>query len=248
MTKRIGKKIICLAETESTNNVAFKQAEEDAAEGTVVIADAQSRGKGRLGRSWTSPNGVNLYCSIVLRPSIPPVSASQLTFLSVVAVARTIELSTKLKALIKWPNDILINGRKIAGLLNEMSAETEKVNFVVLGIGVNINMRPEQFPTDLRHPASSLFIESGVTLNRNQFIRTLLSELDALYEIYVHEGYGPIREEWLSRAQLCGRRARVCCHDQVLTGDIKGIDNMGALLLDVDGREERILSGDVTLL
>lgn len=247
-TKRIGKRIICLEETDSTNNVTFRLAEEGTAEGTVVIADAQSQGKGRLGRSWASPKGVNLYCSVVLRPSMPPVAASQLTFLSVVAVARAIELSTSLKAWIKWPNDILINGRKIAGLLNEMSAETEKVNFVVLGIGININMRQDQFPTDLRHPASSLYIESGAELDRNRFIRTLLKELDDLYDVYLQRGYGPVREEWLSRSQLYGRKARIDCQDRTMTGIIKGIDDMGALLLDLDGREERILSGDVTLL
>ncbi|WP_439645319.1 biotin--[acetyl-CoA-carboxylase] ligase [Geotalea toluenoxydans] len=205
-TKRIGKRIICLEETDSTNNVTFRLAEEGTAEGTVVIADAQTRGKGRLGRSWASPKGVNLYCSVVLRPSMPPVAASQLTFLSVVAVARAIELSTSLKAWIKWPNDILINGRKIAGLLNEMSAETEKVNFVVLGIGININMRQEQFPTDLRHPASSLYIESGAELDRNRFIRTLLKELDDLYDVYLQRGYGPVRRNGCRAPSYTGAR------------------------------------------
>lgn len=247
-TKRIGKKIICLEETDSTNTVAFRLAEENAAEGTVVIADAQSRGKGRLGRLWASPKGVNLYCSVVLRPSMPPAAASQLTFLSVVAVARAIERITSLKPWIKWPNDILINGKKIAGLLNEMSAETEKVNFVVLGIGVNINMRRDQFPSDLRHPASSLYLEGGGELDRNGFICALLTELDELYDIYLRQGYGPVREEWLWRSQLPGRKARVDAQDRSMTGVIQGIDDMGALLLTVEGREERVLSGDVTLL
>ncbi|WP_243373333.1 biotin--[acetyl-CoA-carboxylase] ligase [Geotalea sp. SG265] len=247
-TERIGTRIVCLDETDSTNNVAFRLAEEGTVEGTVVIADAQSRGKGRLGRSWASPKGVNLYCSVVLRPAVPPVAASQLTFLSVVAVARAIELTTPLKAWIKWPNDILIDGRKIAGLLNEMSAETEKVNFVVLGIGVNINMRREQFPPDLRHPASSLYLENGEELDRNRFICTLLRELDELYAIYLRLGYGPVREEWLSRSQLHGRKARIDAQNGSVIGIINGIDDMGALLLDMDGREERILSGDVTLL
>jgi len=246
--KRIGTKIICFNETDSTNNVAFKLAEDGAAEGTVVIADVQSRGKGRLGREWASPDGVNLYCSIILRPSITPVAASQLTFLSVVAVARSVEQSTPLQPWIKWPNDILINGKKIAGLLNEMSAETEKVNFVVLGIGVNVNMRSEQFPADLRHPASSLFIEGGVPVNRNDFVRILLHELDALYDSYLDDGYGAIREEWLVRSQMYGRQVRVSCQDRVMTGVVTGIDDIGALLLDLDGREERVLSGDVAIL
>jgi BirA family biotin operon repressor/biotin-[acetyl-CoA-carboxylase] ligase len=247
--KRIGKKIICFKEADSTNSLAFKLAEEGAAEGTVVIADGQSRGKGRLGREWVSPDSVNLYCSIILRPSLQPVTACQLTFLSVVAVARTVEQTTTLKPRIKWPNDLLINGRKVAGLLNEMSAETEKVNFVVLGIGVNINMRSEQFPSDLRHPASSLLIEGGVQVNRNEFVRVLLGELDSLYDAYLRDGYGSVREEWLSRSQMCGRRIRVASQDRVTSGVVKGIDDIGALLLITDdGREERVLSGDVTIL
>ncbi len=246
--RRIGTKITCFNETDSTNNVAFKLAEAGACEGTVVIADAQTRGKGRLGREWASPDGVNLYCSIILRPSITPVAASQLTFLSVVAVARSIERSTSLKPMIKWPNDILINGKKIAGLLNEMSAETEKVNFVVLGIGVNVNMRADQFPSDLRHPASSLFIEGGVPVNRTAFARILFHELDALYDTYLEEGYWAIREEWVARSQMYGRQVKVSCQERVMTGVVKGIDDIGALLLDLDGREERVLSGDVTIL
>src|SRR6185369_17974712 len=147
-----------LGETGSTNADAFRLAEEGAAEGTVVLADTQSGGKGRLGRIWSSPPGVNLYCSVILRPSVKPYEAPQLTFLSAVAVARAIEQATGLKPEIKWPNDVLIGGRKVAGLLNEMSAETDRINFVILGLGVNLNMTTAQFPHDLRHPATSLFL------------------------------------------------------------------------------------------
>ncbi len=123
---RIGRKVVCYRETGSTNDAAFKLAEEGAEEGTVVIAETQSRGKGRLGRHWQSPAGMNLYCSVILRPPIPPVMAAQLTFLSAVAAARAIEAVTRLRPSIKWPNDLLLNGAKVAGLLNEMSAETER--------------------------------------------------------------------------------------------------------------------------
>ena len=227
---------------------AARDKEEGAAEGTVVLADAQRRGKGRLGREWASPSGVNLYCSVILRPEILPVEAFELTFLSAVAVARTIERTTNLQPQIKWPNDILVNGCKVAGLLNEMNAETEKVHFVILGIGVNINMCRDQFPADLRHPASSLLLESGTSVNRTGFVRELLVNLDGLYDTYLREGYAPVRAEWLDRCHMLGRTVSVVQHREPLVGRVSGIDDSGALLVTVaDGRTERILSGDVVL-
>ena len=246
---RIGRRLICYRETGSTNEDAFKLAEEGAEEGTVVFAEAQRRGKGRLGRRWESPDGVNLYCSVILRPPILPARAAQLTFLSVVAAARAIEAVTSLRPSIKWPNDLLLSGKKVAGLLNEMSAETEKVNFIVLGIGVNINMDRPQFPDDLRHPATSLFLEAGRPVRRLDIARALLEALDALYDSYLQNGYGPVREEWLARSAFIGRRIRVTFHDKDLHGTAEGIDEEGALLVRApDGRLERVLAGDVTIL
>lgn len=246
---RIGQRIICFRETDSTNEVAFKLAEEGAEEGTVVIAEKQRRGKGRLGRRWESPAGVNLYCSVILRPPILPMQAAQLTFLSSVAVASAISETTALRPAIKWPNDVLINGRKVAGLLNEMSAETEKVNFVVLGIGVNINMQLTQFPDDLRHPATSLAQEAGKAINRIEFTRNLLKTLDELYGSYLDQGYAHIREEWLARCDICGRKVKVSFQEREITGVALGIDDYGALLLQLsDGRVEKVLAGDVTIL
>lgn len=249
-TKRIGSSVVCLKETESTNAVAFKMAEEGAREGTVVIADAQTAGKGRLGRIWLSPAGVNLYCSVVLRPPIAPVAACQLTFLSVVAVARAIESCTALKPLIKWPNDILINGKKVAGLLNEMNAETEKVNFVVLGIGVNLNVRMSDLGEGLlRHPATSLLEAGGVKVNRAEFTRTLLRELDRLYDRFLQEGEGPVRAEWLERSAIRGRSVRVSQGNREFSGVVQGVDSFGALLVQLaDGTVETVLSGDVSLI
>lgn len=248
-TGRIGRRLICFRETESTNMVAFRLAEEGADEGTVVVAEAQHHGKGRLGRRWESPPGVNLYCSLILRPPILPTQAPQLTFLSAVAVARAIAATTSLQPVIKWPNDVMVGKAKVAGLLNEMSAETEKVNFVILGIGVNINMRRDQFPDDLRHPATSLALELGREVNRLEFTRALLTALDETYDRYLARGYEAIREEWLSRCSMNGREVKVTFHDQTQAGMVMGIDEDGALLLRLhDGRMERVLAGDVTLL
>lgn len=241
---RIGKRIISLDDTVSTNSVAFSMAEDGEAEGTVIIADSQRSGKGRLGRKWASPSGVNLYCSIILRPPIQPVAAPQLTFLSVVAVARAIEKVCGISPRIKWPNDILIDGKKVAGLLNEMSAETDKVNFVILGIGVNLNMTKEQFPEDLRHPATSLLLETGTRVDRTLFAGVMLQELDELYGGFLANGYDAARKEWLERSRLSGEMVTVTDSGSLKKGRVVGIDGFGALLLDTG---EQILSGDVVI-
>lgn len=249
-TTRIGRQLVCLPETASTNADAFRLAEQGAEEGTVVIADAQSGGKGRRGRVWSSPPGVNLYCSIVLRPAIMPHEAPQLTFLSAVAVARAIEGTTALKPEIKWPNDVLINGRKVAGLLNEMSAETDGINFVILGIGVNLNMTAAQFPADVRTPATSLLLEHGRPVNRVQFAAAMLGELDRLYSDFLRQGFGPVRDEWQQRCNAKGREVVVSeAGVDTVRGTFHGIDGDGALLLRFpDGMVERILSGDVRVV
>lgn len=249
-TLRIGRRLDFLKKTPSTNADAFRIAEEGAPEGTVVVADAQSGGKGRRGRTWSSPPGVNLYCSIVLRPSIMPYEAPQLTFLSAVAVARAIEKTTVLIPEIKWPNDVLIGGKKIAGLLNEMSAETDGINFVVLGIGVNLNMTADQFPDDLRYPATSLLIESGLHTGRLPFVVTMLNELDKLYADFLLHGFGPVREEWQKRCNANGRRILVSdAGIEQTSGMFAGIDGDGALLLrSDDGMVERIVNGDVRVI
>jgi BirA family biotin operon repressor/biotin-[acetyl-CoA-carboxylase] ligase len=249
-TTRIGRQLVCMAETASTNADAFRLAEDSAEEGTVVIADAQSGGKGRRGRVWSSPAGVNLYCSVVLRPAIMPHEAPQLTFLSAVAVARAIELTTALQPEIKWPNDLLIKGRKVAGLLNEMSAETDRVNFVILGIGVNLNMTLAQFPDGLRTPATSLLLEQGGPVNRVQFAAAMLGELDRLYTDFLRHGFGPVRDEWQQRCNANGREVVVSeAEVETVRGMFHGIDGDGAMLVRfTDGTVERILSGDVRVV
>ena len=246
----IGRRLVCLDSTVSTNVDAFKLAEDGAEEGTVVLAESQSSGKGRIGRRWESPAGVNLYCSVVLRPGIMPYEAPQLTFLSAVAVARAIEAATGLQPQIKWPNDILIQGRKVAGLLNEMSAETDGINFVILGIGVNLNMSADQFPSDLRHPATSLLLESGRSVGRCRFAALLLNELDRLYLAFCASGFGPVRQEWQQRCNAHGRRLAVSDSGrELVSGMFAGIDGDGALLVErSDGVVERILCGDVRIL
>lgn len=245
-TEIVGRELVYFTDTDSTNDRAHALAKDGAAEGTVIIAEAQEAGKGRLGRHWTSPAGVNLYASIILRPPIAPRYASQLTFLSAAAVARTIAEITELTPTVKWPNDVLIDGCKVAGLLNELDAETERIRYLILGVGVNVNMKAEQFPDDLRYPASSLAIASGGEVSRLVFTRTLLEHLDHLYSQYRHEGFKPIMQAWQDFFVLTGRQVEVDCQGRLLQGQVVGLDEDGALLLQTaGGRQERVLAGDV---
>lgn len=244
--QRIGSSVVCLEEIDSTNARARQFGEDGATDGMVIIADRQSAGRGRLGRRWESPAGVNLYTSILLRPAIPVQQAPQLTFLSAVAVAETLNQLYQLPARVKWPNDILVNGRKIAGLLNEMNAETEQIHFVILGVGVNLNMSAEQFPEELNYPATSVFLEAGGTVDRVAFIRTFLQKLDSYYSEFLVEGFMPIRRRWEALCEMMNVRVQVDQNTGGLQGTVVGLDADGALRLQLaDGRVERILAGDV---
>jgi len=242
----VGRQIHCFAEVDSTNVRAAQLAEQGAEEGSVVLAEAQSAGKGRLGRRWESPPGVNLYLSVILRPHILPRQAPLLTFLSSLAVARTIEAESGLRPTVKWPNDVLLHGRKVAGLLNEMNAETERINYVILGIGVNLNMQREAFPAELRYPATSLALELGRPIDRSRFCRRLCAELDRLYGEYAAAGEEAILNGWLAYFDLIGKVVTVSAPDRTLDGVVAGLAPDGALLLRRDdGGVERILAGDV---
>ncbi|MCK4623026.1 MAG: biotin--[acetyl-CoA-carboxylase] ligase [Desulfuromonadales bacterium] len=242
----IGRSIHCLNEIDSTNVRARQLAEEGATDGTVVVADRQSAGRGRLGRRWESPSAVNLYCSILLRPQIPVQQAPQLTFLSAVAVAEILNQLYQLPARVKWPNDVLVGEAKIAGLLNEMNAETDQIHFVILGIGVNLNMTREQFPTQLNYPATSVLLETGQKADRTVFIRALIEKLDAYYLEFKAEGFIPIRRRWEALSDLMDSRVQVDMGSGFLQGTVVGLDSDGALRLQRDdGHVERILAGDV---
>jgi len=242
----IGTEVIFHDQTDSTNARAYELGEAGAADGTVVIADRQSAGRGRLGRRWISPPGVNLYTSIILRPAILPRFAPQLTFISAVAVCRAIEEVGGLRPTVKWPNDVLLGGKKVAGLLNEMNAETESVHFVVLGIGVNLNMEAGQFPSDLRYPGTSVAVEKKDPVSRLEFARSLYRHLDRLYEIYHSEGFPVIRRAWLELFELVEKEVEVDFQSRIQRGRVQGLDEDGALLLRApNGVVERVLAGDV---
>jgi BirA family biotin operon repressor/biotin-[acetyl-CoA-carboxylase] ligase len=248
-TQVVARELETMAEVDSTNSHARKLAEKGAQDGAVVIADRQLAGRGRLGRLWESPASVNLYASVVLRPDIPVQQAPHLTFLSAVAVAETLRAVCALPAQVKWPNDILVAGSKIAGLLNEMSAETEQIHFVILGIGINLNMRPEQFPEQLNYPATSVLIETGSPVDRSLFARTLLEKLDCYYLEFREQGFAPIRLRWERLCNMLGQFVEVDQGDNLVRGTVVALEDDGALLIRRDnGDLLRILAGDVRLL
>lgn len=245
-TELVGRKICCEKETASTNQLALKMASENAPEGLVVLAETQSAGRGRMGRRWESPASVNLYCSILLKPQIPPRQAPQLTFLSAVATAEVLKELYGLDARVKWPNDILVGGRKIAGLLNELSAETEQIHALVLGIGINVNMEPEQFPAELRYPATSVKIETGSLNLRLPLARALIQRIDELYAEFLELGFAPLRSRWEALFDLLDRQVEVDLGQRVISGVVGGLEPDGALKLFLpDGSIERVVAGDV---
>ena len=242
----VGSSIETFPAIDSTNIYARQAGEKGSAQGLVVVADQQTAGRGRLGRSWVSPSGVNVYCSVLLRPQIPVQKAPQLTFLSAVSVAETIEKCCGLTAQVKWPNDVLVDGLKIAGLLNEMSAETEMIHFVVLGMGINLNISADQLPERQNYPATSAYLLTGQQVDRCGFVRELLQTLDRYYLELLNDGFAPIRKRWEARCNIMNQRVRVEQGDIILTGTVVGLESDGALILQGDdGDIKKIVSGDV---
>ena len=231
---------------DSTNRLAIELARGGAAEGTSVVAEKQTAGRGRLGRVWESPPGLNLYLSVVLRPALSPVEVPRLTLAAAVAVADAIVAATGLDPAITWPNDVLLGGRKVAGILTEPEAEAERVRFVVVGIGVNLNSLEIDFPPELRDKATSLAIAAGRGVDRAAFTGALLGTLDEVYGEMLRSGFGGLRARYESFHTLPGRRV-VVGGGRPITGVVRGIDEAGALLVETADGVERILSGEVTL-
>lgn len=236
---------------DSTNRVALELARSGSAHGTTVVADQQTAGRGRLGRSFFSPPAVNLYTSIILRPRINTAEAPSWIFAAAVSVAQTIEqtLEKPGEAEIKWPNDVLIGGLKTSGILMELGAEATRVDFLVLGIGVNLNVERSQFPDEFRNRATSLASHSGRHVDRVAFARRLYGNLEVTLDLCADRGFEGVRSEFDARFQMRGKRIRVRELDgSEIRGTALGIDDDGALRLRLEtGDEIRVIAGDVTL-
>jgi len=248
-TKRLGTKFHYFEEIDSTNSHVRRLAETGAPEGEVVIAERQFEGRGRLGRSWESPPYCNLYFSLLLRPALAPVHAPQITLMAAVALADTVAAFVVEPPVIKWPNDILLQGKKVAGILTESSCDAKHIEFVILGIGVNLNFPRERMPETIRDRATSLMEVGGKSFSRENFLRRLIQDLDRCYGILEDFGFDAIAPRWEAYFALRGRRVRVEMVDEVISGTATGIDGDGALLLEAeDGVLRRVLAGDVVPL
>jgi BirA family biotin operon repressor/biotin-[acetyl-CoA-carboxylase] ligase len=245
-TARFGRKIYTFESIDSTNNCARALAECDAAEGTVVVAEHQTAGKGRLGRSWTSSRGENLMFSVVLRPDVGAGSVNLLSLLSAVAVADGVEQITGVGAECKWPNDLLAGGRKLAGILLEGSLSGSELDYVIAGIGLNVNQT--DFPPEIRERATSLALLTGSPHDRTQLFQEILARLESLYDTCRREGMSAILPLWMERAKMFRRRITVAHDRRVLRGTMQGLSPDGGLILHTDGEEHILFAGDVTIL
>ncbi|MBF0163819.1 MAG: biotin--[acetyl-CoA-carboxylase] ligase [Magnetococcales bacterium] len=234
---------------DSTNRHALDLARAGAPEGTVVVADAQSQGRGRLGRVWSSPAGENLYFSLILRPEIPVAHAPRLTLVAGLATLDAVREAGITEARLKWPNDILVQGRKLAGILTEMAAEGERVRHVVVGVGVNVNGRAERFPAEVAARAVTMADILQNSMERGIVLARLLSAWEAWYRLFLSEGFTPIRLAWRERALLAGQKGRVETPQGTRWVELLDLDQEGFLLaLDREGGEPfRVLAGDVLL-
>jgi len=247
-TKRFGKKIFFVEEVESTNEWATELAQYGTEEGTVALAETQTQGRGRLDRKWVSPKG-GLWFSIVLRPKLTVAEAAKLVFVAGLAVAEVLDEKYGLKVETKWPNDVLIGGRKVCGILLEMRSVDEDVNFVVVGIGVNVNFRVERsFSAELRESATSIENELGRKVKLDGFFKSLLERLESLYDSYLEFGFAPILSRWKRHAGFLGHKVVVATREEELSGLALDIDDEGALVLKSEtGVVKRVFVGDVLL-
>lgn len=248
-TRWLARDIRYFEETDSTNRVALDLAREGAGHGVTVVAEAQTAGRGRLGRSFYSPPYANLYTSIVLRPSIATSEAPAWTLAAAVAVADTVAASAGGDVAIKWPNDVLLGGLKTSGILMELGAEATRVSHLVLGIGVNLNTERAQLPGEFRHLATSLASHRGERVDRVAFARRLFENLERTLDACAASGFAGILPRFQARFRMPGHSVRVREFDGTeISGVVRGVDADGALLLaPPDSDEVRVVAGDVTL-
>lgn len=246
-TKFWGQETMFFEEVDSTNNVAKKMAEEGAPHGRLVIAENQNAGKGRRGRTWSSPEGTGIWMTFILRPQISPQAASMLTLVAAMAVRKAIYLETGLETVIKWPNDIVAGGKKICGILTEMSAELEWINYVVVGVGINANIR--KFPDEISDKATSLILETGRTVDRSRMVSAYGNAFEEYYNRFLETGnLALLKDEYNSSLANFHNQVRVLDTAGEFVGISKGINDAGELVVtDDEGTERIVRSGEVSV-
>lgn len=246
-TKWAGRSLYCFEEVDSTNIVAKKKAEEGEIHGTLIVADQQSAGRGRRGRSWESPKGKDIYMTILLKPEFTPDKASMLTLVMALAVTKGIQEVTSLPCSIKWPNDIVVNGKKVCGILTEMSAELGYIHYVVIGIGINVNL--DTIPEPLKETATSLLLEGEKKVLRGYMIERIMYYFEQYYEAFLHtEDLSEMIEEYNAYLINQNQEVRVLDPKGEYTGTARGINSQGELLVEKDNAEVvPVYAGEVSV-
>lgn len=246
-TRFIGQNIHWEYEVSSTNSLALQLADQNAVEGTLVVSESQKQGRGRIGRSWISQPETGIYMSLILRPSFVPMKAPCITFISAIALVEALKEILGIDAKIKWPNDVMINGKKTAGILTELRAEMESIHYIIVGIGINVNNT--HFPKDLRHKVTSLAIERKEKVSRIRLLQAILRAFERWYLLALSDQPGPTFERWRELSCTVGQQIEVNLGDEVLKGLATRLEPNGSLYLQLDSGEERqILAGDVTMV
>lgn len=242
--------VVLLTETVSTNEVALDQAGKGSPPYSVVVAETQTGGRGRLGKSWQSPPGTGLYFSVILRPELPLQELPKITLAAGLAVAKALELGTDLAIGIKWPNDLILNGRKLGGILCETSGmQGEERPAVILGIGLNVNSPRGAFPLDLQNKVTSLLIATGSEHCRSDLLQAILLEVKNTVTLFEQDGFSRILAEWRQRDVTFGRELSwVTQAGEIVRGVSMGPDDTGQLLIrDENDRIHEVLSGDISI-
>lgn len=230
----------------STQTIAHEEAQNDAEEGTLIVADEQTKGRGRITRHWHSNKNQGIWMSMVLRPEIEPQEAPQLTLLTATVLADVIRKYTKLEPQIKWPNDILIDGKKVAGILTEMQAEQDRIWYVIIGIGMNVNQDKEDIPNDILSRATSLKIEANKEWNLKDLIQEILRTFETTYEYYLNHGFSTIKENWEKYGFKIGKEIHIKTMKDEWKAPFLGISDDGALLtVDNEGKETTLYSAEI---
>lgn len=228
-TSRFGKRISFREQVKSTQDIARELAENGAPEGQLVLAEEQLGGRGRMGRSWVSPQGKGLWMSMIMRPNVPIHCAPQLTLLTAVALCRSLKRHTDMPIGIKWPNDLLVNGKKISGILLESAAEDERLKYIVAGVGLSVNLTEADYPEELLDKATSLRIQAGRVWSRKAIMAAFLREWETLYDIFLQGGFRPIASLWESLSVTLGKPVRFITPQGELTGVPIGLEDSGAI-------------------
>lgn len=245
-TRYVGRHIVYFDSIGSTNDEARKIASKGSKEGLVVIAEEQTSGRGRMGRKWTTPKYQAIAFSVVIMPKIKPEESPGITLVMGTAVCRAIREVCSLDAGIKWPNDIIINNKKVCGILTELSAEIDAVNYIIIGVGINANV--ERFPEEIKEIATSIYLESGRKVSRKELISKVFLEFENLYEDYKINGLKNIIDEFKSYSVTLNKRVNVTSINESFKGQAADILSDGTLVIKLDdGSERKVLSGDVSV-